>query len=162
MSALRTGLLYPPGNIPGTHFYYRLSQPQGHSAAGRIVSMQNSSDIIGNRTRVVPRIFATNILRYLLHFAPESKSFELKRLVIFVFVYRTQLSHSINSTSAVLCLVLRGCQKCCEAKYVLRTKHDGKHYSVPTLTPSFLQCWYLADQNAWDVEKKYKEIIRVM
>jgi len=29
----------PPGNIPGTHFCWRLSQPQGHSAAGRIMSM---------------------------------------------------------------------------------------------------------------------------
>jgi hypothetical protein len=26
-----------PGNIPGTHFCYRLSQPQVHSAAGRDV-----------------------------------------------------------------------------------------------------------------------------
>jgi hypothetical protein len=25
----------PPGNIPGTHFCYRLSQPQGHSVARR-------------------------------------------------------------------------------------------------------------------------------
>jgi hypothetical protein len=31
----------PPGNIPGTHFCYRLSRPQGHSAAGRIMSMKN-------------------------------------------------------------------------------------------------------------------------
>jgi hypothetical protein len=30
-----------PGNIPGTHFCYTLNQPQGHSAAGRIVSMKN-------------------------------------------------------------------------------------------------------------------------
>ena len=30
----------PPGNIPGTHFCWRLSQPQGHSAAGRIMSMK--------------------------------------------------------------------------------------------------------------------------
>jgi hypothetical protein len=29
LSALRTGRLYPPGNIPGTHFFLRLSQPQG-------------------------------------------------------------------------------------------------------------------------------------
>jgi len=29
----------PPGNIPGTHFCYRLSRPQGHRAAGRITSM---------------------------------------------------------------------------------------------------------------------------
>ena len=33
----------PPGNTPGTHFCYRLSQPQGHSAAGRIMSMKNSA-----------------------------------------------------------------------------------------------------------------------
>jgi hypothetical protein len=33
LSALRTGSLYPPGNIPGTHFCWRLSRPQGHSAA---------------------------------------------------------------------------------------------------------------------------------
>jgi len=33
----------PPGNIPGTHFCYRLSRPQGHCAVGRIV--------IWNRTR---------------------------------------------------------------------------------------------------------------
>jgi hypothetical protein len=49
LSAPHTGRLYRPGNIPGTHFYYRLSQPQGHSADGRIV-MKNS-DTIGNRTR---------------------------------------------------------------------------------------------------------------
>ena len=41
----------PPRNIPGTHFCYRLSQPQGHSAAGRIVSIKNSNDTIGNLTR---------------------------------------------------------------------------------------------------------------
>jgi hypothetical protein len=27
----------PPENIPGTHFCWRLSRPQGHSAAGRIL-----------------------------------------------------------------------------------------------------------------------------
>jgi len=41
----------PPGNIPGTHFCYRLSQPQCHSAAGRIMSMKDYNDTIGNRTR---------------------------------------------------------------------------------------------------------------
>jgi Fe-S oxidoreductase len=53
-SALRTGRLYPPGIIPGTHSCYRLNQPQGHSAAGRIVSMKNSSDIIENQTCDLP------------------------------------------------------------------------------------------------------------
>jgi len=51
LSALGTGRLYLPGNFPGTHFCWNLSQPQGHSAAGRIMSMKNSSDTIGNRTR---------------------------------------------------------------------------------------------------------------
>ena len=40
----------PPGNIPGIHFCYRLSQRQSHSAAGRIMSMKNSNDTIGNLT----------------------------------------------------------------------------------------------------------------
>jgi len=39
LSALRTGRLYAPGNLPGTHFCYRLSLPQVHSATGRITSM---------------------------------------------------------------------------------------------------------------------------
>jgi hypothetical protein len=51
LSALRTGRLYPPGNIPGTRFYLRLGQPQGHSAAGGIMSTKNFNDTIGNRTR---------------------------------------------------------------------------------------------------------------
>jgi hypothetical protein len=44
LSAQHTGCLYHSGNIPGTHFCYRLSQSQGHSAAGRIMSMKNSND----------------------------------------------------------------------------------------------------------------------
>jgi hypothetical protein len=41
----------PPWNIPGIHFCYRLSQPQCHSAAGRIMLMKNSNDTIGNQSR---------------------------------------------------------------------------------------------------------------
>jgi hypothetical protein len=54
LSALRNGHLYPPGNTPSTHFGYRLSRPQGHSATGTIMSMKNSSDTIGNRTHDLP------------------------------------------------------------------------------------------------------------
>ena len=54
LSALRAGRFYTPGDIPGTHFGWRLSQPQGHSAAGRITSMKNSNDTFGNRTRDLP------------------------------------------------------------------------------------------------------------
>jgi len=41
----------PPENTPDTHFIYRLSQPQGHNATGRIMSLKNLNDTIGNRTR---------------------------------------------------------------------------------------------------------------
>jgi len=44
----------PRGNIPGTHFCWRLSQPQGYSATETIMSMKNSIDTIGNRTRDLP------------------------------------------------------------------------------------------------------------
>ena len=54
LSTLRTGLIYPTGNIPGTNFRRRLSQPQGHSEAGRIMAVKNSNDTIGNRTRDLP------------------------------------------------------------------------------------------------------------
>jgi len=48
----------PPGNTPGTHFFWGLSRPQGHSAIGRIMSMKNSNDTIWNRTSDLP-IFST-------------------------------------------------------------------------------------------------------
>ena len=54
LPGLRNSRLYPSENIPGTHFCKRLSQPQGHSAAGRIMAMKNSSNTIGNRTRDLP------------------------------------------------------------------------------------------------------------
>jgi len=50
LSAVCTSHFYPQGNISGTHFCYRLSQPQGHSEAGRIMSLKNSNDTTGNRT----------------------------------------------------------------------------------------------------------------
>jgi hypothetical protein len=51
LSALRTGRLYPPWEIPGTHFCYRPSRTQNHSATGRIKSTKNPKDPIGNQTR---------------------------------------------------------------------------------------------------------------
>jgi hypothetical protein len=47
LSVLRTGHLYPPVNIPGTHFCQRQSQPHDE----RIMSTENSNDTIRNRTR---------------------------------------------------------------------------------------------------------------
>ena len=47
LSALRTGRLYPPGHIPGTHFCYNVSRPQDHSGAERIKSTKHSCNPIG-------------------------------------------------------------------------------------------------------------------
>jgi hypothetical protein len=44
----------PPGDISGTHFCCRLSRPQSHSAAGRIKSMRNPNNPIGNQSRYLP------------------------------------------------------------------------------------------------------------
>jgi hypothetical protein len=41
LSASRTGRLYPPGNVPGTHFHEGLSRPQGHGTVGRKMSLKN-------------------------------------------------------------------------------------------------------------------------
>jgi hypothetical protein len=40
--------------IPGTHFCRILSRPQGHSAAGRIRSIEKSNDFVGNRNHGLP------------------------------------------------------------------------------------------------------------
>jgi hypothetical protein len=42
---------FTPRKIPGTHFCWRLSRAQGHSAAGRIRSIEKSSDLVENQTR---------------------------------------------------------------------------------------------------------------
>jgi hypothetical protein len=53
LSALLTGRLYPMEVFLVLNFYlyYKLSQSQDHSAAGRIMSTKNSSDANGNQTR---------------------------------------------------------------------------------------------------------------
>jgi hypothetical protein len=44
----------PLRNTPVTHFCYRLSRPQGHSATGRITILKTFNDNIGNRNRDLP------------------------------------------------------------------------------------------------------------
>jgi hypothetical protein len=40
-SASRTIHIFPPGNVPGIHFHYGLSRPQGHGTVGRKMSLRN-------------------------------------------------------------------------------------------------------------------------
>ena len=49
--SIRTGHLYPQEIFLVLISVKRLSQPQGHNAAGRIMSMKNSNDTVGDRTR---------------------------------------------------------------------------------------------------------------
>jgi hypothetical protein len=44
LSALRTGRLYFPGDIPGTPVCQRLGRPQNHSAAGKVKPMKSPND----------------------------------------------------------------------------------------------------------------------
>jgi hypothetical protein len=53
LSALRIGRLYPREDMHDTHFRRRLSRPQGYIAVGRIKSMKNPQNPIGNRTRYI-------------------------------------------------------------------------------------------------------------
>jgi hypothetical protein len=55
--ALHTGRLYPREILLAISCY-RLSRTQGGSAAGRIISMKNSSDTNRNRTRYLPACIA--------------------------------------------------------------------------------------------------------
>jgi len=43
----------PPGDIPGTYLFQRLSRPQGHSADGGITSMKYLFHPIGIRACIV-------------------------------------------------------------------------------------------------------------
>jgi len=61
--ALRTGRLYYPGNIPGTHFCWRLSQLQGHSADGRIMLRGDSNTSSGIET-TTSRLVAQCLKRF--------------------------------------------------------------------------------------------------
>jgi hypothetical protein len=53
LSALRADRTFSPWKIPGTHFCYRLSRPQGHRLEG-LRQRKKSNNLIGNRTRDLP------------------------------------------------------------------------------------------------------------
>ena len=70
--------LPPQANIPGTHFFSRLSQTQGHSAAGRIIGMKNSSDTMEIETatfRLVAQYLnqLCHLIPFLLLYYPDNR-----------------------------------------------------------------------------------------
>jgi hypothetical protein len=56
---------FPPRKISGTHFCYRLtvSGPQSHSAAGRIRSVEKSSDLIPEIQKDINSLIKKKIIR---------------------------------------------------------------------------------------------------
>jgi hypothetical protein len=49
-SVLLAGRPLPARKIPGSHLCQTLSRPQDHSAAGMVRSIEESNDLMGNRT----------------------------------------------------------------------------------------------------------------
>jgi hypothetical protein len=82
----------PPGNAPGTHFCWRLSRPQGHSAIGRIMSMKNSSNTIWNRTSELPICSAV----------PRSPHFIILLFITLTLHFSTLLCHLQGARSQYL------------------------------------------------------------
>jgi hypothetical protein len=60
-----------------------LGQPHGHSAAGRIMSIKNSNDTIGNRTRDLPACSAVKISGTKLYITTNDVRLKKKILQIF-------------------------------------------------------------------------------
>jgi hypothetical protein len=99
----------PPGNIPGTHFCWRLSRPQGHTATGTIMQMEKSGNTIGNRTRdllvrnAVPQPLRYRVpplpVRYHIHFLPATQAIGcmIWRARIYVRAFRIINQHCWTS-----------------------------------------------------------------
>jgi hypothetical protein len=87
-----------PQDTPGTHFCYRQRRPQWHSVAGRIMSMKDSNDSIGNRIhdrtacsavpqRTAPLCRSTTIMDPILTFG-----MRVSVLYVYCVSYKVRLS----------------------------------------------------------------------
>ena len=100
LSALRTGQLYPQETFLVLISVRGWVNPQGHSAAGRITSMKNSNDTIGNRTRDLPTCSTVlytwlTVHHFLIRFISLPTwytQFSLQSLLICLRMFRTNRS----------------------------------------------------------------------
>ena len=97
MSALRTGRLYPLENISGTNFCL----PQGHRAVGSIISMKNSNNTIGNRTRDHPACSAVPQPIAPPRAAPHTHTHTHTHTHIYIYIVNNSLYTSISTLSFV-------------------------------------------------------------
>jgi hypothetical protein len=79
LTVLRTGRLYPQ-EIFQVLISVRGCLPQGHSAAGRIISMKNSNGTVGNRSRDFP--VCSTVHQPLRHRVPDLHSYTRKELAL--------------------------------------------------------------------------------
>ena len=78
-----------------THFSQRMSRTQGHIAAGRIKSMKNSNDSIGNRTRVLQSASTS------INCATGCTNDAADRLVQFSCIWNLHFNITLTSVSCV-------------------------------------------------------------
>jgi hypothetical protein len=91
----------PPGKIPGTDFYYRLSRPEGHNAVGRIRSIKKCNDLIGNRTgdlQLIALPQPTTLMR--APYVSEGSKSTSKIPVQFIFVVKRRQAIGVTSSNS--------------------------------------------------------------
>jgi hypothetical protein len=132
-SALSAGRLSTPRKTPGTHFCYRLSRPQDHSAAGRIRSTGKSNDV-GNQTPLHPPACNTVPQPAMLPRAPR----RLQIINIFLFSHvRGNLPPHIDDKVR---------EPCFQNEFLHWPLAEVVAYSVPgkpALLHRLLQCWHM-------------------
>jgi hypothetical protein len=87
---------FNPRKIPGTQFCYRLSRLQCHSAAGRIRSIEKSSNLMRNRTHDLP---ACSIV-------PQLTMLPRAPIMCFVRFSKWTAISSVNSINRTVCIMV--------------------------------------------------------